>query len=748
MTESNQLSFLENVAQPLSVGLELVSTLDDADTQITLLEELLNRFGQQCAAETVYKIVDFANSIQSIEPKQSSRLLSRLPQLGGAAAVWLRAILLEVAGRPEEAAEVLAALPDASWGEERALRLLAYARNLVQAGRMSEAWRVLGESIRAATSYRTLVAADKVLRGLKQNEAPFAKRHCRIALLGTVTFELWVPALQAICFSFGIDAQIHVGAFQQYQQEILDPSSRLADFRPGVVILAVDWRALGLPEESAHSEDLVREKVGEFRKLWAECQGRYGAVVIQHNFEVPEVNAYASLSAALPGGRGNVLRRINLELWKAAQDANVAILDLEQISSVYGKARWNDTVLWLAAKQYPAAEALPSLLRHEVALMRAIFGLAPKCLALDLDGVLWGGVVGEDGLAGIRLGGTAEGEAYLAFQHYLLALQRRGIILAVCSKNNEEDAKSVFGQHPEMVLSLDDIGVFVANWQSKDQNLHEIAARLNIGLDSIVFVDDNPVERALVRRLLPEVEVLELPPDPALYVEVLDRSLCFEALSLTAEDRQRSSTFKDNVSRQELASRSANVEEFLAGLQMRLNLRRFDEANLARIVQLINKTNQFNLTTRRVTAPEISALIGKANWYTQYMRLCDRFGDSGLTGVLIACEEENSLRIDNWLMSCRVLGRRIEDAMLFAAIRYARGRSLAYVIGEYIPTAKNGQVSHLYERFEFERLASDREGRSLFRYSVEQGGTALPDWLAVNDQTQEPPIPNPTLQSS
>jgi FkbH-like protein len=300
-----------------------------------------------------------------------------------------------------------------------------------------------------------------------------------------------------------------------------------------------------------------------------------------------------------------------------------------------------------------------------------------------------------------------------------------------------------------MVLSLDDISVFTANWQPKQDNLRDIAATLNLGLDSMVFLDDSPVERGLVRRLLPEVEVLELPSDPALYVESLDRSLCFETASLTEEDRRRTASYKENISRLEFQSENTSIDDFLANLQMRVVLRPLDEANLPRIVQLINKTNQFNLTTRRLTAPEVNSLITKAGCYTQYMRLSDRFGDNGISGVLIACDEDDSLRIDNWLISCRVLGRRVEDAMLSAVLRYARSRSLVYVVGEYVPTEKNGQVRDVYEKFGFERCSCDGKGRIVFRYALHQAECALPTWLEVDDQTQEqlPPAAVPALQS-
>ncbi len=448
-----------------------------------------------------------------------------------------------------------------------------------------------------------------------------------------------------------------------------------------------------------------------------------GANVIQCNFEIPEIDPLGNLSAALPGGRAHVIRQFNLELSHHA----VSILDVDQIAGLHGKQRWHDEVLWQAAKQYPTTEAIPLLARHAAAMIRASLGLTSKCLVLDLDNTLWGGIIGEDGINGIRLGGGPAGESYVAFQKYVQALQRRGVILAICSKNNEQDAKAPFQDHPEMVLKLDDIALFVANWQSKDENLRHIAATLNIGLDSIVFVDDNPVERNLIRSQIPEIEVIEVPQDPAGYTAALHRSLCFEAWTLTEDDRRRAASYQQNAKRSEQLAASGNVEDYLAGLEMHVELRPFDEANLARIVQLINKTNQFNLTTRRITEAECLALINRSDCYTQFMRLKDRFGDNGITGILIGFVEGDTLRIDNWLISCRVLGRRVEDAMLAAALNFAVERKCEFALGEYIPTPKNAQVSGIFEKYGFEKFVEQT-----FRCRIENHQVAAPAWMKIN----------------
>lgn len=664
--------------------------------------------------EGIREITSLARKLLQVYPD----ILESFAQRRTVAEHWMEAALLEASGRNAEAADVLDLVTDRTWGEERALRLLAIARN------RKDALYPLMQAARVATTNRTLAAIDKLRAGLP------AKRRCKIGLVGSATMDLWAPALRALCFSWGIDAELYIGPFQQYHQEILDPGSGLAAFRPDVVIIAAEWRALGLPDESADPDATVREKLALFQTLWLHCREHLGASVIQHNFEVPEIDAIGRLGA----GRQSVVQRLNLSLQAAGE---VAILDVEQTAAVFGKARWNDPVLWQAAKQYPAPNAIPDLMRQEAALIRAALGLTSKCLVLDLDGTLWGGVIGEDGVAGIHLGGSAEGESYVAFQQYIHALQRRGVILAVCSKNNEEDAQAPFLQHPEMVLKLDDIALFVANWKTKDENLRQIAETLNIGLDSLVFVDDNAMERNLIRRLLPEVEVPELPPDPAHFSATLHRSLLFEAWCLTEDDRQRGAAYRLNRERRREQAQTGNVDEYLASLQMKVELRPFDHANLLRIVQLINKTNQFNLTTRRMTEAQCLAWMHRADCYTQFVRLSDRFGDHGITGILIAFLEEGNLRIDSWLLSCRVLGRRVEDAMLAGALRFAELNACRGIIGEFIPTAKNGQVSGIYAKFGFRVIQEDAGGRSVFIRALDP--FYAPEWLQIEDSTQRLP---------
>jgi FkbH-like protein len=349
--------------------------------------------------------------------------------------------------------------------------------------------------------------------------------------------------------------------------------------------------------------------------------------------------------------------------------------------------------------------------------MAADLGLTRKCLVLDLDNTLWGGIIGEDGLAGIRLGDGVEGEAFVAFQEYVRKLKNKGVILAVCSKNNEADAKEPFEKHPEMRLKLEDFAIFVANWQSKPDNLRAISRALDLGLDSLVFVDDNPVERAVVRELLPEVDVVPLPPDPAYYARALSDYLLFEASSFTAEDVKRTDQYRSRAQIMQLKASVANLDDFYRHLFMKAVVAPFDDFHLPRIAQLVGKTNQFNVTTRRHGMSHLQAFIKDTDCVHFYLRLRDRFADHGLVSLMIAQRRGQTIDIDTWLMSCRVLGRTVEATMLQYLFERAAEFGCTAVQGTYIPTAKNAMAKDVFAKFGF-TLVEDGGGSSVWKYDL------------------------------
>jgi FkbH-like protein len=669
--------------------------------------------------------------------RRQPELAQELEGQSGEGALWALAVLDEQAGQPMRGAGRLAALAGLA-GDLGSFCQLARVRMALAAGDADTARVALRLAIRTAESGKMMRAANRLLKQLRrQGGAGGGLRSMRIALEGAVTLDLLAEQLAVQCWAEGIDAEMHVGPFGQMEQQILDPRSALGAFAPETVILLPPVGSLGLDDQNG--EEVVEEQAARFRRLWRQSQERWGAFTLQCNFEVPLADPLGRLSAAVPGGRAWTLRRLNQALWEAASaEPGVAVFDLDQTAAAYGKRRWSDPVLWYAAKQYPAAAALPALSRELAATLRAVAGRSSKCLVLDLDNTLWGGVVGEDGVADLKIGGPSPaGEAYADFQRYVRGLSRRGILLAVCSKNDDADARRPFREHPEMILREEEIAVFLANWKPKDENLREIARTINIGLDSLVFVDDNPAERARVRQYLPEVEVIELPPDPAYYVAAVEGAGLWEPLSITAEDRMRTGSIRSNAERQALEVSSGSVDEYLAGLGMEVELAPFDEVNLPRIVQLINKTNQFNLTTRRATEAEVRQVMD-GGCYTQAMRVRDRFGDSGLTGVLIARPvPDGDWRIETWLMSCRVLGRRLDEVMMAALDRAARRRGARRLIGEYRPTAKNGLVADLYERLSFTRGEPAGDGWWYQRELASSPAFVFPPVGQCEDRTAE-----------
>nr|WP_255551020.1 HAD-IIIC family phosphatase [Granulicella sp. dw_53] len=417
----------------------------------------------------------------------------------------------------------------------------------------------------------------------------------------------------------------------------------------------------------------------------------------------------------LPSSPQSVLTHFNQAIPLAADEARVHLLDITTPAAHDGLSLWHDPALWLRAKQEVHPTAAPLYSEALAPLLAAHLGLTRKCLVLDLDNTLWGGVIGDDGLEGIHLGlGHAAGEAFLDFQGYCLRLRDRGILLAVCSKNEESTALLPFTQHPGTLLRREHFAAFFANWQDKPANLRAIAAQLNIGLDALVFADDNPFERNLVRREAPEAAVPELPEDPALFASTIARAGYFEALALTPEDVARAAQYQANAARTSQLSSATDLDSYLQSLRMQLRHRPFDEANLTRIAQLIGKTNQFNVTTRRRRADDLRHLLAKEakedeDIVTLQLALSDSFGDSGTIAALIARAQEHDLVIDTWLMSCRVLARRVEEATLALLVQAARQRGLTRILGELIPTPKNLPVRDLYIRLGFTPITPPKD---------------------------------------
>lgn len=564
---------------------------------------------------------------------------------------------------------------------------------------------------------------DRLLHRHFADAAPpgLATRPVRLAVLGSSTTVHLLAPIRVAALRRNIWLTLHEGEYGQYQQELADVDAELHRFRPDIVLLSFDSRhvtaGLDVAADQEGADAAPQDVLSRMRRCWSLAR-TLGATVIQQTVMPTLPALMGSNEQRLPGSPLGLIARLNAALRPAADEAGVHLLALDEASARDGIAEWHDAVLWHRAKQDITPVAAPVYGDVVARLVAALQGRSSKCLVLDLDNTLWGGVIGDDGLEGIAIGqGSALGEAFLSVQAYAKSLAKRGVILAVCSKNDEANALSAFESHPEMLLKRSDISAFFANWDDKATNLRRIAADLNIGLDSLVFLDDNPFERNLVRTELPEVGVPEIPgDDPALMARVLADAGYFESLSITDEDRARTVQYQANRERAALESSATDMPAYLRSLDMQLVWRRFDRIGLGRIVQLINKTNQFNLTTRRRTEDQVAALMADPNAFGLQLRLLDRFGDNGIIAIVIGqVDAARDCRIDTWLMSCRVLGRGVEEATLALIARTAAATGAETLVGEYIPTARNGMVSGHYARLGFSVHAAQAHGGHLAR---------------------------------
>ena len=588
------------------------------------------------------------------------------------------------------------------------------ARDLSGAGQWDEAALHMRLALSTRPSYTFYARMQRLIDEIAAR-APGTARRARIAVLGSSTTSLLIPVLRALCFRDGIDAAFHEGAFGAFRQEILEPDGVLAAFEPTVVIIAPHWRDLELaPIGADDPRKLVERIVDEYRALWTAVHGTAGCHVIQHTFDLPPDDSADLLSVQLPAGRRRLIRSVNLALADALP-AGVSLLDTEQVAAQVGIDRWSNPRLWYLARQHPSSESLPELAEEQMAHVRAVLGLSRKVLVCDLDNTLWKGVIGEDGLAGIKVGpGSPDGEACADLQRYIRSLKDRGIVLAVCSKNNLDDAQAPFRDKSGMVLRLDDFAVFKANWDDKAENLRRIADEIGVGLDSLVVIDDNPFERGWIRSQLPQVAVPELGTSAFTYARDLDRGRYFPAITWSSEDRLRADGYRLEQERAGARESAGSLEDYLAGLQMRGTCEPVSDANIERVTQLTNKTNQFNLTTRRRTLAEVRHLASVTAGWTGVFSLQDRYGDYGIIGLLfcVPAPEPACWEIDTWLMSCRVLRRDVEMFMMDCLIEAARAAGITTIRGRYLHTEKNGQVADLYHRLGFETLSRTHdEGR-------------------------------------
>jgi FkbH-like protein len=594
-------------------------------------------------------------------------------------------------------------LTSATGDTKASAELVSWLNSDLKMGKVDQIRELLPRIVVRDLDYTTASALHRLLKKIRAARPP-VKRTPKIAVLGSMTTHQLVELLDLYLQAGRVTAEFYEADYGMVHQEFLDHESGLHQFRPDFIVILTSWRDLSKPSLRDGYDD-VRERVHAeviaWSSLWRIAREDLQCQVVQSNFVPPPWRSLGNLEANHPAGFARYVTLVNQALSDAAP-SHVVVHDVDQLAGASGRWEWADERFYHHAKLPCAPEHLVDYAHSLASLILPQVGVTRKCLVLDLDNTLWGGVIGDDGLGGIRLGqGDPESESYLAFQHYVKSLSERGVILAVCSKNTDSIAREVFERHPEMVLRLDDIACFVANWDDKATNLGRISEQLNIGLNSLVFFDDNPAERAIVRQLRPDVAVPEVPLDPAYFIRALDRHRYFEALTISTEDLKRTQSYVADSKRQILESSISDLDAFLQSLEMVARIDSVTQGTLERTVQLINRSNQFNLTTRRYSSAEVMQLFDRPEWILKTVSLTDRFGDTGLISVLFARLDSDRLIIDTWLMSCRVLKRGVERLLLNSLVATAKSMGARTVIGEYIATPKNGLVREHYRSLGF-----------------------------------------------
>ncbi|SCW53928.1 HAD-superfamily phosphatase, subfamily IIIC/FkbH-like domain-containing protein [Ruminococcaceae bacterium YRB3002] len=558
----------------------------------------------------------------------------------------------------------------------------------------------------------------------------------KIAVLGGSTTSNVVLMLELFLLDNGIKAEFYESEYNRFWEDAVFGNPELDEFGPDLVYFHTTSRnILNFPtvkDPQDKIEDMARAEFDRFRQAWEAVQGRYHCTVIQNNMEQPFYRLLGNSDVSDVHGRLNFIHRLNSMFYEYAQaHETFYIHDANYQASVYGVKRWADPADWYRYKYAMAVAAIPDFAFSLSHIIKAIYGKNKKALTLDLDNTLWGGVVGDDGPENIKIGQEdAVSELYSEFQEYVKAHKDLGILLTVNSKNDEENAIAGLSR-PDSVLKPEDFLIIKANWENKDRNLVATANEINIGVDSLVFIDDNPAERAIVRDSVPSSTVPEVGL-PETYIDVIDSNGFFEVTGISADDLKRNEMYKANLERAATESSFADYGEYLKSLEMVGEIRAFDAVYMARIAELTNKSNQFNLTTRRCSLAEIEQIAQDPQYITLYGRLLDRFGDNGVVSVAFGHIDGKTADIDLWLMSCRVLKRDMECAMMDEFVRLCLERGVTTVVGHYYPTAKNKMVRDFFADRGFTLVNEDGEGNRLYELDISGGYETTNRYIKVN----------------
>ncbi len=549
--------------------------------------------------------------------------------------------------------------------------------------------------------------------------------HKKIAILGGSTTAEIRDILELFLLDMGIEPRFYESEYNRYWQDVMFDEPALHDFQPDLIYIHTTSRNIpSFPEISDTPEDIERnlkETFETFHRMWQKIADCYHCPVIQNNFERPSYRLMGNRDIYDLHGRSNFIARLNMKFYEYAQGhQNFFINDIDFLSACFGLEKWHDPWFWYMYKLSPALPAVPDLAFSIANIIKSVYGKNKKALVLDLDNTLWGGIVGEDGAEGIEIGQeTPSGQLYSEFQSYIKAQKDLGTLLTVDSKNDPENALAGLNR-PDSILRPEDFLVIKANWNPKDQNLKEIAQELNIGEDALVFVDDNPAERHIVRSQVPDAAVPEI-GEPQSYINILDRSGFFEVTSLSEDDLHRGEMYKANMERTRQQAAFSDYREYLLSLEQKAEIRPFSPFYLSRIAQLTNKSNQFNLTTRRCTEAELEQIAADPDCITLYGKLTDKFGDNGVVSVTFGHREADIFHIDLWLMSCRVLKRGMEYAMMDELVRHCQDAGIKKLLGFYYPTKKNAMVREFYGEMGFVKVSEDESGSAVWELDISDG---------------------------
>ena len=534
-------------------------------------------------------------------------------------------------------------------------------------------------------------------------------KEVRIAILGDHATQFIKEALIGYGAISKLNYNVYEADYSQIDQEILDADSELYNFNPEIVIVTNSVYKLEQSFHHSKNQDSFANSFLDKVEGWMEAlKNNTKAKIISSTFpELPDA-VFGNFASKVNSSFLYQLRVLNLELMKlSAQNGNLFLCDVAALYGVYGQNTAKSAQMYINADMIFSLDFIPVFTKQLNDIILALRGKFNKCLILDLDNTTWGGIVGDDGVENIKIGDLGIGKAFSKLQTWAKALKERGVILCICSKNDEANAKEPFEKHPDMVLRLEDISVFVANWENKASNIRNIQEILNIGFDSMVFLDDNPFERNLVRLELPDVIVPELPEDPAEYLDYLLSLNLFETVSFSENDKDRTKQYQAEAERVSSVAKFANIDEYLASLEMMSDVKEVDSFSLPRVAQLTQRSNQFNLRTQRYTDEDLKSMIESKEYIAISYTLVDKYGDNGLISAVVLKKEKDFMFVDTWIMSCRVLKRTMEPFVLNTIVEEAKKLGYSKLIGEYLPTAKNGMVKDHYKNFGFE----EKEGR-------------------------------------